>query len=244
MHLTHEQFERIEPRLPVQRGNLKTDNFTFIRALLYITENGCKWCALPGEFGKWYSIYKKANRWAKSGALERLFIALQEERLIAVRIEILALDNTSLKVHPDAHGALKKRRAGHGKSRRGWNTKLHVVAADDKVAVHLHLSGGGRHDAPEGRKAIQAVGGRHADAPYVMDKAYEDDETCGQACVNGHGAVVPPKSNRKKLGITTGRFTSAGMLWSGFSTASNASAKCTRDTTKPTSCSWRLCNSR
>ena len=36
------------------------------------------------------------------------FNALQQEKIIAVKVEILALDSTSCKVHPDAHGALKK----------------------------------------------------------------------------------------------------------------------------------------
>jgi len=107
--LTTEQFDRIKGYLPIQRGNVRTENLTFIRALLYVAENGCKWRALPAEYGNWNSVYKKANRWAKAGVLERVFTALQKERIIAVNIEVLALDSTSIKVHPDAHGALKKR---------------------------------------------------------------------------------------------------------------------------------------
>jgi transposase len=109
MVLTREQFDRIKEYLPIQRGNVRTENLTFIRALLYVAENGCKWRALPREYGKWNSVYKKANRWAKSGVLNRVFVALQKEQIIAVTIEVLALDSTSIKVHPDAHGALKKR---------------------------------------------------------------------------------------------------------------------------------------
>jgi hypothetical protein len=33
---------------------------------------------------------------------------LQAEQIISISVEILALDSTSCKVHPDAHGALKK----------------------------------------------------------------------------------------------------------------------------------------
>jgi len=109
MTLTTEQFDRIRGCLPVQRGNVKTENLTFIRALLYVAEKGCKWRALPAEYGNWNSVYKKTNRWAKTGVLERVFTALQKEQIIAVTIEVLALDSTSIKVHPDAHGALKKR---------------------------------------------------------------------------------------------------------------------------------------
>jgi len=108
MEITDKQYERITDHFPVQRGNVVTDNRDFVNAILYMAENGCKWRALPKEFGKWETIYKKFNRWAKSGAMQRIFAALQAEEIIAVRIEVLALDSTSCKVHPDAHGALKK----------------------------------------------------------------------------------------------------------------------------------------
>lgn len=122
MVLRTEQFERIKEYLPTQRGNVRIENLTFIRALLYVAENGCKWRALPREYGNWNSVYKKANRWAKTGALGRVFAALQKEQIIAVTIEVLALDSTSIKVHPDAHGALKKRDSKPSGSQRAAGT--------------------------------------------------------------------------------------------------------------------------
>ena len=107
MKISEAQYERIAGYFPVQRGNVKTDNRDFINAILYIAENGCKWRALPAEFGKWQTIYKKFNRWAKSGVMQRIFAALQTEEIIAIHVEVLALDSTSCKVHPDGHGALK-----------------------------------------------------------------------------------------------------------------------------------------
>ena len=122
MTLTREQLDRIKGYLPIQRGNVKTGNLTFIRALLYVAENGCKWRALPAEYGNWNSVYKKANRWAKAGVLERVFAALQKEQIIAITIEVLAMDSTSIKVHPDAHGALKKRENKPSGSQRAAGT--------------------------------------------------------------------------------------------------------------------------
>lgn len=107
MKISEAQYERIAGYFPVQRGNVKTDNRDFINAILYIAENGCKWRALPAEFGKWSTIYKKFSRWAKSGVMQRVFAALQTEEIIAIHVEVLALDSTSCKVHPDGHGALK-----------------------------------------------------------------------------------------------------------------------------------------
>jgi transposase len=108
MNITKEQYDRIAPHFPRQRGNVKIDNFTFISAILYMAENGCKWRALPDKFGNWNSVYKRFERWAENGVIQRVFAALQAEKIISVSIEILALDSTSCKVHPDAHGALKK----------------------------------------------------------------------------------------------------------------------------------------
>jgi len=111
MKITESQYQRIARHFPVQRGNVKTENRNFINAILYISENGCKWRALPKDFGNWATIYKKFSRWAKNGVMQRIFAALQSEEIISVRVEVLALDSTSCKVHPDAHGSLKN--SGH-----------------------------------------------------------------------------------------------------------------------------------
>jgi transposase len=73
-----------------------------------MAENGCKWRALPREFGNWNTIYVRLNRWAKRGVLDRVFEAQQRERLINIKIEVASLDSTIIKVHPDGTGALKK----------------------------------------------------------------------------------------------------------------------------------------
>lgn len=85
-----------------------------------------------------------------------------------------------------------------GKSRGGWNTKLHLVSADDKVIVEMHLSGGNKHNAPEGRISIAAVGDAFEGVPLLMDRAYEGDDTRALALAYEHEPIVPPKKNRKE----------------------------------------------
>src|SRR5271157_1230843 len=89
-----------------------SDNMEVLNAILYVAEQGCKWRGLPGRFGNWHTIYVRTNRWAKSGVLDRVFEKLQVEQIVRIKIEALALDSTSVKVHPDGTGALKKRTAG------------------------------------------------------------------------------------------------------------------------------------
>ena len=108
MKISKEQYKRIADSFPRQRGNVTQDNLQVINAILYVTENGCKWRSLPKEFGNWHSIYTRMSRWSKNGVLDRIFERLQRERLISIKIEALSLDSTTVKVHPDGTGALKK----------------------------------------------------------------------------------------------------------------------------------------
>ena len=96
-----------------------------------------------------------------------------------------------------ARGFKKLGEQAIGKSRGGWNTKLHVVSADDKVIVEMHLSSGSCHDAPEGRVSIAAIRESFEGVPVLMDRAYEGDETRALAASYGHVPIVPPKKNRK-----------------------------------------------
>ena len=108
MELTQEQYERIQDCLPRQRGNVRVGNLTLLNALLYVLEQGCKWRGLPGVFGPWHTIYTRLNRWSKKGVIERVFTRLQEAQILAIKIEAVSLDSTSIKVHPDGTGARKK----------------------------------------------------------------------------------------------------------------------------------------
>jgi transposase len=108
MELTESQFQRITDCLPRQRGNVGMTNLQLLNALLYVVEHGCKWRGLPKHFGNWHTIYTRMNRWSKAGVLDRVFARLQAEQILAIRIEHVCLDSTTIKVHPDGTGALKK----------------------------------------------------------------------------------------------------------------------------------------
>jgi transposase len=88
-------------------------NLQLLNALLYMVEQGCKWRGLPKPLGNWHTIYTRMNRWSKAGVLDRVFARLQQEQILAIRVEHVCLDSTTIKVHPDGTGALKKRPASH-----------------------------------------------------------------------------------------------------------------------------------
>lgn len=108
MEITEAQYKQIEDCLPRQRGNVSLTNLQVLNAILFVAEHGCKWRGLPKRFGRWHTVYMRMSRWSKAGVLDRIFEKLQRSQIIRLKIEAVSLDSTSVKVHPDGTGALKK----------------------------------------------------------------------------------------------------------------------------------------
>src|SRR5271166_5111176 len=102
-----EDWERIKDLLPGregQRGVTAKDNRMFIDAVLWIAKTGAPWRDLPERFGKWNSVWKRFDRWARKGVWKQVFAALGDPDL-----EWLILDSPVIRAHPHAAGAKKNR---------------------------------------------------------------------------------------------------------------------------------------
>lgn len=108
MRLEKAQYERIKDCFPKQRKPAKISNLEVLNTVLYVVENGCKWRGLPKEYGDRHVIYVQVNRWAKKGVLQAAFLRLQQLGIIQIQVNVMSLDSTCIKVHPDGMGALKK----------------------------------------------------------------------------------------------------------------------------------------
>ena len=127
--------------------------------------------------------------------MDLVFEKLLQEQIVRIRIEAFSLDSTSVKVHPDGTGALKKtdhsrsaNRAADGPPRfiwlRGCSDRNNVCALP-----------GNAHDAPEGRELLRDLGS-FPGMPVIMDRAYEGNETRQLVLALEMVPVVPPISNR------------------------------------------------
>ena len=145
MELTEAQYQQIEHCLPRQRGNVSLTNLRVLNAILYVAEHGCKWRGLPKRFGNWHTIYTRMNRWSKSGVLDRVFEQLQHAQIVRIKIEAVASGQHHGQSASRWHGGAKKNGPqAIGKSRGGWTTKIHMVAADARTAITFALSPGRR----------------------------------------------------------------------------------------------------
>ena len=100
-----DQWERIEALLPGKAsdpGRTAADNRLFMDAVLWIGRTGAPWRDLPERYGKWNSVFRRFNRWAKTGVWERVFEVLQEPDL-----EWMMIDTTVVRAHQHAAGQKK-----------------------------------------------------------------------------------------------------------------------------------------
>lgn len=93
--------------MPIERKPAKISNQQFLNALLYTAENGCDGGRYQKSTGSGIRYYVRFNRWSKNGTILRIFEELQKQNIISIQSEVLCLDNTSIKVHPDAAGTKK-----------------------------------------------------------------------------------------------------------------------------------------
>lgn len=102
--LTDWQWERIKDLLPGKsgdRGRTGADNRLFIEAVLWLVRTGVPWRDLPCELGRWNTVWKRFNRWAKKGVWQRVFNALAEDP----DFEYVMIDSTIIRAHQHAAGA-------------------------------------------------------------------------------------------------------------------------------------------
>jgi transposase len=100
------RIEDLLPGRPGQSGWIGGDNRLFVDAVLWIARTGAPWRDLPERFGKFNSVWRRFDRWARTGVWAKVFEALQDPDL-----EWLVLDSTVIRAHPCAAGAKKKRTA-------------------------------------------------------------------------------------------------------------------------------------
>jgi hypothetical protein len=115
--LVLEVFRAARPK----RGEPGHDDRKFLEALIFFTVNNLGWRAIPAEFGKWNSIWKRFWRLSRAGTFEVFFQLLAEQSPTAHLVQFF--DSTVTRAHVSAAGAkggskIRRLAAPEGASRR------------------------------------------------------------------------------------------------------------------------------
>ncbi len=86
-----------------RRGDKGRDDRRFLEALHYFSVHNITWRALPAEFGKWNSVWKRFWRLSQSGVFEAFFEALAAMSNSAHLVQMF--DSTVVRAHVSAAGA-------------------------------------------------------------------------------------------------------------------------------------------
>jgi transposase len=75
--LSDAQWAAIAPLLPmVHTGPVRQDDRRIISGILHRLREGCRWRALPAEYGPYTTVFNRYNRWSKRGLWQGIFGAL------------------------------------------------------------------------------------------------------------------------------------------------------------------------
>lgn len=109
------------------RGEPGHDDRRFLEAILYFTVHNITWRALPAEYGKWNSVWKRLWRLSRSGVFEAFFQLLAEQSRTAHLVQFF--DSTVVRAHVSAAGAkggskIRRSAARAVASRQKYTSKL------------------------------------------------------------------------------------------------------------------------
>jgi transposase len=178
-----------------RRGEPGHDDRKFLGALHYFSVHSITWRALPIEYGKWNSVWKRFWRLSRSGVFEAFFQMLAECSETAHLIQFF--DSTITRAHVSAAGAKGgQQRQALGRSRGGFSTKIHLKTDLDGNPLDFHLTGGEVSDSTQFETSLD-IGPDIRPRIAITDKGYDSEANRAAARARGITPVIPRRENSK-----------------------------------------------
>lgn len=216
-NLTDSEWNAIRRFLPCEQtrkaGRPWKPHRHVLNGILFVLRTGIPWQDLPGEFGKYKTVYNRFRRWVKSGLWLRIFEKLIDRLLREGEIdfELWCVDGTVIRAHRVASGAPKgeltaeenAEKHGLGRSRGGYSTKLHFLTDGQGIPLSVIATAGQKGEAPEFENVMQACQintFRKAKRPDALagDKAYSSRAIRNFIEKLDIEDVIPTRSNERK----------------------------------------------
>ena len=192
-HLKDSQWKKIEIFFPAKRrrGRPPLNSRVVLDGILWILRSGARWRDLPPCFGNWNSVSHKFRQWCRVGIFEKILRTLN---FATNKYLLVQIDSTFCKVHKHGLGA-RKRNATQaiGKSRGGYNTKIHALVNEYFQLIGVVLTGGQIHDSECAITLLSKV--NLVDKTVLADKAFNSEKIRAFIQEQRATVCVPDKSN-------------------------------------------------
>ncbi len=178
------------------RGAPGHDDRKFLEAVHYFTVHSITWRALPNEFRKWNSVWKRFWRLSRSGVFEAFFQMLAGCSQTAHMVQFF--DSTTARAHVSAAGAKGgQKHQSFGRSRGGFSTKIHLKTDLDGNPLDFHLTGGEASDSTQFATSLD-LGPDIRPRVVVTDKGYDSQADRAAARARGVTPVIPRRENSRQ----------------------------------------------
>jgi transposase len=131
--LSDEQWEIVEPLLPVQRGRGQRfrDHRTLLNGMFWKLCSGAAWRDLPERYGPWETVYSRFRRWTKAGLFGEILKALRLRLAEDGNLDYSTwlVDSTSVRATKAAAGAKKGAASGRSATPEAASARSSTSAA-------------------------------------------------------------------------------------------------------------------
>ena len=159
-----------------------------LQAVLYRLRQGSTWRSLS-IFAPYTTIYTRWKQWCEAGVWEKILKKLIHK----AAGKLWSIDSSCIKVHKHGFGAAGGiENQSIGKTKGGWNTKVHALTDIQGRPITIFLGAGNRHDILSAPDLIEGQSDRY----ILADKAYDSDSFRELLAERGLTACIPPKANR------------------------------------------------
>ena len=216
-NLTDREWNAIRTFLPAERpkraGRPWNPHRRVIDGILWVLHTGSAWADVPGDFGRYKTIYNRFRRWTREGLWDRVFQKLIRLRDAHGKINrtLWCVDSTVIRAHRVAAGAQKDRNSSEenawknalGRSRGGYSTKLHIATDKKGLPLAMTATPGQSGETPELKNVLAAIPlslHRKSKRPKSLagDKAYSAKSTRSYLNRKGICDVIPKRANETR----------------------------------------------
>ena len=179
------------------RGEPGHDDRKFLEAVHYFTGHSITWRALPSEFGKWNSVWKRFWRLSRSGVFEAFFQLLAE----CSQTAHWSSSSTARQHAPTSRRPGQKGAASPSVRplRGGFSTKIHLKTDLDGNPLDFHLTGGEVSDSTQFETSLD-IGPDISPRIAMTDKGYDSKTNRAATLARGITPVIPRRENSKQRG--------------------------------------------